>query len=333
MHSAVTEALGNGRVGEPLTFKNLTLFPLLREGATDAEDTPDYLTLQQALGQKLVEIREVSEAGSVNHLRVTNRAAHAVFILDGEELVGARQNRIVNVSILVPAEQTIVIPVSCVEAGRWYPVSRDFRTSRRTMPLRGRAEKAEHVFASQAMGRGAYADQSAVWADVRRKIQRLHVSTRTEALADVYQEVSPTLGEYEEAFSPRAGQIGVLAAINGRIEALDLFDFPSTLGALFDHFLRGYALESIYAFQEGSKEVSREQAQQFVRQIGEAESQTYPAVGEGEDVRFRGDGLVGSGLVARGRLVHLCAFRRHRDHAYDSPLSRRQAARRNRFGG
>jgi ARG and Rhodanese-Phosphatase-superfamily-associated Protein domain len=35
-----------------------------------------------------------------------------VLILDGEELVGAKQNRIVNVTILVVTQSEIVIPVS-----------------------------------------------------------------------------------------------------------------------------------------------------------------------------------------------------------------------------
>ena len=44
-------------------------------------------------------------------LRVVNRAGRMVLILDGEELVGAKQNRIVNTTILVAAGVEIVIQI------------------------------------------------------------------------------------------------------------------------------------------------------------------------------------------------------------------------------
>lgn len=49
---------------------------------------------------------EVSEAGSVPSLRVVNKGERAVFLLDSEELVGAKQNRILNTSVLIAAGQT-----------------------------------------------------------------------------------------------------------------------------------------------------------------------------------------------------------------------------------
>jgi hypothetical protein len=40
-------------------------------------------------------------------------------LLDGEQLVGAKQNRIPNMIVLVAAQTEVTIPVSCVEQGRW----------------------------------------------------------------------------------------------------------------------------------------------------------------------------------------------------------------------
>lgn len=51
-------------------------------------------------------------------LVVENPLAERVLLYDGEELVGAKQNRIVNVSVLVEAKSSLRIPVSCVEQGR-----------------------------------------------------------------------------------------------------------------------------------------------------------------------------------------------------------------------
>ena len=53
-------------------------------------------------------------------------APSPVLLVDGEELIGAKQNRVLNLSILIPAKQRCVIPICCVEAGRWRAASREF---------------------------------------------------------------------------------------------------------------------------------------------------------------------------------------------------------------
>ena len=56
--------------------------------------------MQDALRQGLLVIEEVSEGGSVDTIKATNKAATPVLLPDSEELVGAKQNRVLNVSIL-----------------------------------------------------------------------------------------------------------------------------------------------------------------------------------------------------------------------------------------
>jgi hypothetical protein len=119
---AIISALDQLELGSPITAANLTMYPLLLPD----ESAPGYLTLDEALAAGLASVTEVSESGSVPELLVKNGAAKPVLILDGEELVGAKQNRIVNLTILVAAEQSLHIPVSCVEAGRWARRSREF---------------------------------------------------------------------------------------------------------------------------------------------------------------------------------------------------------------
>jgi hypothetical protein len=107
--------LENAKGGAQQTHRNMTLFLLL---ASDTAE-PDYLILEEALGQGVVEITEVSQGGSVPELKLINRSTRKLLIVDGEELVGAKQNRIVDATFLIAGRTEITIPVSCVEQGRW----------------------------------------------------------------------------------------------------------------------------------------------------------------------------------------------------------------------
>jgi hypothetical protein len=114
--TTVRESLAAARVGAPLSYGGLSMIPLMREQSTPVG--PDYSILRDALALGVVRITEVSAAGSVPQLAVVNSGDRPVLLVDGEELIGAKQNRIVNLTILVPARHTLPIPVSCVEQGR-----------------------------------------------------------------------------------------------------------------------------------------------------------------------------------------------------------------------
>src|SRR3989304_2882108 len=90
----IATALVNILAGEPVTHGALTMIPILAPLLAE----PAWLMLAEA-GER-VRITEVSEAGSVPTLQVTNTADQPLLLLDGEELVGAKQNRILNMTVL-----------------------------------------------------------------------------------------------------------------------------------------------------------------------------------------------------------------------------------------
>ena len=102
--------------GDAVSFGNMAVAPLVRNA--EAAEGPEYLILREAFEAGFLQVSEVSESGSVPELVVRNTGKLPILILDGEELAGAKQNRVVNTSILVPPEAKIVVPVSCTESGR-----------------------------------------------------------------------------------------------------------------------------------------------------------------------------------------------------------------------
>ena len=78
-------------------------------------------------------VRELAEP-KVGEVLVENIGDRPVLFLEGEELVGAKQNRTVLASVLVGAGSQVALPVFCVERGRWDPSSGNFRTGSHAPP-------------------------------------------------------------------------------------------------------------------------------------------------------------------------------------------------------
>ncbi|MCP4505108.1 MAG: hypothetical protein GY826_01775, partial [Fuerstiella sp.] len=161
----ISDTLKGLSLGQPTTFLNLTLFPL--QGNKSFER--DYITLREAVRTKTASVQVISEEGSVPRLLLKNTGTKPVLILDGEELIGAKQNRTANVTILAPAGKTVHIPVTCVEAGRWGYRSREFKPSKQMHFHAGRKRKMASVHESMKRTGSHVADQGAVWEDISLK--------------------------------------------------------------------------------------------------------------------------------------------------------------------
>jgi len=108
------ETISDLAMGKPQTAANLIMIPLSRYPAAAVS----YILVDEALKKKEVEMEEVSEGGTIPEIRVTDFSEKTVLVVDGTELVGAKQNRIVNASFLLPPKSVTKVPVSCVEQGR-----------------------------------------------------------------------------------------------------------------------------------------------------------------------------------------------------------------------
>jgi hypothetical protein len=291
------------QVGPTIASADLAMFPLLR--ALPVE--PDHETLQDAIRAGHAKVTEVSEAGSVPELRVVNDGARPVLIVDGEELVGAKQNRIVNITILVPSRSTLTIPVSCVEAGRWRALSNEFAPAERTYHASGRRAKVEQVSASMRMSSSRYSDQGAIWAEIDAKSDRLEARSSTRAAAAMFDKMSDRLDAFTNELRPVEGQVGAVFAIRGAIVGLDAFDSPGTWARVMPGLVRSYGLDALDAAVGGSGFAKPDPAL-FLEAIGSAPLETFPAVGLGSDIRLGGELVVGGALVVDERVVHLVAF-------------------------
>ena len=324
----IQDTLNGLKLGEPVVQQQLAMFPLLA-GGSDA-DTCTYLTLDEALAAGTAEVTEVSHDGSVPELLFRNGGDRPVLLVEGEELVGARQNRTLNVSILAPPKQDTRIPVSCVERGRWgYGDDVAFQRSDRTHFARGRRNKLESV--NRGMQRAPAdrrADQGAVWNAIDKKMTALSASSATAAMADIYERHRVPLEDYVTGFRQQPGQVGAVFLVGARFAGLDLFAHESTFAVLLPKLLRGYALDALELDAKEGAVPPAATAQRLMAAVAAAGSRDHPAVGLGRDVRIDSPTVAGAALVADDAVLHLAAFGREDGPEALEPGPYRRASRR-----
>ena len=270
--------------------------------------TIEAKSLEEAFADGTIRVTEISAEGHVPELRVKNSDKTPVLILDGEELIGAKQNRIVNVTILVPPQSEIIIPVSCIEAGRWAYARPSFTAAGRVLSQKIRSRKAEAVTRNLKARSVRFADQRAVWDDVGKTLFALGAVSPTHALSDGYDSRANAIDDYLAAFSPQPGQVGVIYRIAGVLAGLDLFGSETAFMRAFPKLLRGSALQALARIDRDDG--SHCDDHQFLHAVFNATADRFLAVGLGEELRFDTEEIGGGALEVKGRLVHLFAFPR-----------------------
>lgn len=288
--------------GDPVEFEELRVTPVfVRE-----ESELPYLELEEALKLNLVEVSEVSEQGSVPNLQVKNLAERDVIILDGETLVGAKQNRIVNTTIVVPARSTVVIPVTCVEQGRWRYASARFSTgSHHSYPsLRMR----KHASVTESLRQtGSYrSDQSEVWGDISAKSERMRAASPTMSMSDVYD--SSVSGEderrLEESIAHQPKQVGYLAFVRDGFAGGDVFGSAGLCRTKLSRLVRGYYFDSL----DRGVQFPALTVGQVIQQVRAARAEQFATVGKGEELRFESRDVQGAWKLVDDFIPHLMVF-------------------------
>ncbi len=288
------------RVGDSIRHQGMTVFPLF----SPPDQLDDYLLSDEAIAAGSVTVEEVSEGGSVPTLLVTNVGDSRVLFLEGEELKGAKQNRVLNTSVLVAAHSKTPIPVSCVEAGRWRYRTPQFTSSGSHSSSKLRRHLKESVARSLKAGRGHSSDQGAVWGEVSRQMDALGSASETSAMSDTYEHHQDRLVEFRERLKYVEGASGLAVAVGPRVVAVDVFDRPSTCGKVWDRLLSGVVMDALEA---GPSEKVAEAAdvEGLLARLRAAAWEPSAAVGEGQE--YRSDSVPfahASSLLLGGSVVH-----------------------------
>ncbi len=309
--------------GQPMTYKAVTLIPL----HTNRTPKPlPYRVLSEAITVDEVVVTEQPHA-SVPTLQLINKGAFPVLILDGEEVQGGNQNRVVNTTLLIPAHTTFDLPVTCVEHGRWHETAPQFMPGEAAYPsLRG--QKAAQVNRTYMMHGEPVADQGAIWDEVADRQYRLGSVSRTGAMRDTYAQWHENLKQAQEQLNcPEDDAVGVLVLIGGQAACADIFDKPQTLKTYWPRLVHSYALEAIDITPVA---LSVDAAHQLLQQALAADYHIFPSPGLGQDVRISGNSIVGASLIYEEVAIHTAMFR-SQDNDTSSSAIHRPSQRARRF--
>ena len=303
MDQIITNYLASITLGEAQNFQNITVFPLF----SNTNHGPDYLTLKEAMESGTFVVTEVSEGGTVPELKVINKGEKAVLLLDGEELSGAKQNRVLNATILIAAHTEVIIPVSCTEHGRWSYTSAHFADSDTMMAHRVKLENVRNVAVNLQRGMRYQGNQGAVWDGIAEMASEANVHSRTGAMKDVFEARKNDLDAFLKTIPPYPHQKGILVFINGKPAGLDIVSSESACATIHPKLLKSYAMDALLD-KKRVRKVKQADAERFLREITECQEQKYKSVGLGWDYRFEAPQKVGSALVSDESIIHMAFF-------------------------
>jgi len=258
--------------------------------------------------------------------------------VEGDQLVGAKQNRICNSSVLIAPKSFAEIPVSCVEQGRWATKSAAFASSSNAAPpemrkiLKESKREARQAFmlqqqlAEQSEEQASlvheqvalhHASQGAVWEKVA-SMQSFHAApSQTSSMEDVFESKRSLIERALLTFKYPQDARGWIIAINGEIQTIEMFGKKRLCKKAWARVMRGCVLETMGKAGRGQRDkkgkipkIVRVKEQQVLRALDRLSKLAWEpvvAVSAGEEYRGDDGNLIGSQLRLDGQLVHLSA--------------------------
>ena len=191
----------------------------------------------------------MSKDGVVSQIKVSNNSDKPILIIDGEEVLGAKQNRIFNTSILASPNKETICPTSCVEKSRWDNTDTHFEMSSNVMFSKARSSKFDTVQESTRRYGTKNSDQNSVWNNISQKQASMDAHSSTESMNDIYSKHKKSLDKYLQHLRVEENQIGALFAINYDLIGGDIFAKHSTCKKLLPKLINSVALDAIEEYR------------------------------------------------------------------------------------
>jgi hypothetical protein len=326
MESIIEDYLAEVSLGTPVSYGSMTVVPVF---APPVAGEHEYLLMQEAMDLGVLTITELHEAGSVPQLMAVNTGKKAILLIDGEQLVGAKQDRVLNTTVMLAPDSKTVIPVSCTEHGRWWYSSREFRSTDYVMSSSSRRRKMRSVMDSLKRKDSFEGDQRGVWDEVEHLNRSSGARSPTGAMKDSFAEKNHDVEVLVNAFPIQLHQRGILVFVcDGVYIGFEMVSEESVFTMIYKKILRSYTIDAVLTPPSHRKVDFAGRAKVFLGDIRNCNTEIYPAVAMGTEYRFAGIDMVGSGLIVDNVPIHLSFHKQ--DTATHQPSSQQMAGFRER---
>ncbi len=282
---------------EPYFLRNLVIHPIV------GGNGGNYVTVDEAREAGSLTI---NDTGRVEEVDIDFHGGGNLFILDGEEILGALQNRVFNTSMIATQAVRKSVPVTCVEQHRWEG-DRIFSHSDVVAYPSLRSILASSVTKSLKVSKSFKSDQRAVWRSVKETLKSFRVNSVTSSMHDAFTTLKDEIERFvEEAEFPENTK-GFIAVAGNKILGMDVFAGPELFKKLKKKLLRGYALEALTMMSRRT-DVGMEDINDFIRYVFSRDYLKTKGVLEGEELRYTDDRVAAHALKKGGEVIHFASF-------------------------
>ena len=291
IYSNVTSIFTDIKPDEPVFLRNLTVYPV----CLSSENGLDVASVDEVMDNALGEFHEL-DTPQIGEIRFGNRGDKPVLMLDGEEITGSLQNRIIAASTFIESRISANIEVICAEEGRWSELG-IFKTGYCSYPGI-RALLSRH-------GRKENGVQKTIWKEIERKLTATQTLSSTSSMHDIYNNLQEEVDRYVEDFeSLNHNTSGIIGVAGGKILGCDIFHSPSIYRKFENRLLRSYALDAIEHRKPGSRNCDTTDFLEEIKQV----LQKKTRIGKSRHFSLKSSSLSGQGTIYQGQIIHLSAF-------------------------
>lgn len=278
----------------PQSHENVAIIPL-----RTPKKYVDLLTLQKGFELGLVEVKEC-ETSTVNTLIVENHAVTPLILIDGEEVVGGDQNRLVNATTIIAANSQSPISVSCTERGRWGYKS-EFKSSKYIADYNTRRAKMSAMRYSRPV-------QNEVWSSIDTLEADCCNVSPTSAMSESYEKENTNLEEILESFEIVEGQTGILIIVNGEIKGFELFFNHETYRAFHEKILKSYLIST--KVENTTFTINEDAARIVIEDALESSFEKKETTGLEDAYEFENSDGLGKCYIYQDEIMHISYFKK-----------------------
>lgn len=280
-------------------YENITVVPILSD-----TDTPfDVLDLKKGLKMGLVTIGECDNS-NIEQVKLKNNSISPLILLDGEEIAGSLQNRIISQTMIIAPKSEIKIPVNCSEKGR-NTYKSEFHYSNYMANSNTRRKK---VYNKNKLR------QNVVWSSIDDLEKDKNTCSKTNALRDSYEKNKYDIDSYLKHFKMENNQIGVICIVENKV-GLEIFNNHSLYEKYDEMLLRSYIIDSSSSEKIN---ISDKELENILASINEDSFIKKEAVGLGKYYKISNSYGNGHILIYKNNMVHASFFKKIEEPAVNN---------------